>query len=283
MHKMKRVIICSLIVFLLSIIPVSTSYADNGSTIVHVTRTGSKYHKAGCSYLKSDISMTLADAVNNGYTRCSRCNPPVYDSTPRSSSPKLSETFTYDDNQTTRINNSAKTNSSNAYPATSTAAGSGTNTWLLVGVIGAIAFSFYAIHRKTSLKESASAKIVSGNQTQSIDIVDRERYYKMYAGKDPLSLVEVPEGTFLKYGYPSTAGEGMAIYGKYTVYVGENSKVFHLNPNCGGNRLTPMNYYLAWNFKHCPDCASGKIQLPTLKWYFEYREIERIKKDFKIP
>jgi hypothetical protein len=44
---------------------------------VYVTRTGSKYHVAGCQYLrKSAIPMKLSEAVE-GYSPCSRCNPPV--------------------------------------------------------------------------------------------------------------------------------------------------------------------------------------------------------------
>ena len=39
--------------------------------------TGSKYHSAGCSYLKkSDHEVTLSEAKNMGLTPCSRCNPP---------------------------------------------------------------------------------------------------------------------------------------------------------------------------------------------------------------
>lgn len=54
-----------------------TALAGNGDTIVHITKTGEKYHSDGCSYLKSDIPISLADAVSRGYTPCSRCNPPV--------------------------------------------------------------------------------------------------------------------------------------------------------------------------------------------------------------
>jgi hypothetical protein len=43
---------------------------------VYVTRTGTKYHRAGCSYLKSSIPMLLSKAKAEGYTPCSRCNPP---------------------------------------------------------------------------------------------------------------------------------------------------------------------------------------------------------------
>lgn len=54
-----------------------TVLAGNGDTIVHITKTGEKYHSDGCSYLKSDIPISLADAVGRGYTPCSRCNPPI--------------------------------------------------------------------------------------------------------------------------------------------------------------------------------------------------------------
>lgn len=44
---------------------------------VHITRTGEKYHAAGCRYLsKSDIPISLFDAKRQGYTPCSKCSPP---------------------------------------------------------------------------------------------------------------------------------------------------------------------------------------------------------------
>ena len=45
---------------------------------VYTTKTGAKYHSAGCQYLrKSSFATTLKDAINSGYTACSRCNPPT--------------------------------------------------------------------------------------------------------------------------------------------------------------------------------------------------------------
>ena len=44
---------------------------------VHITKTGEKYHSAGCQYLrKSDIPISLSNAKNQGYTPCSKCSPP---------------------------------------------------------------------------------------------------------------------------------------------------------------------------------------------------------------
>lgn len=51
---------------------------DNGDVTVYVTRTGTKYHRAGCrSLAKSSIPMALKDAVAKGYTPCSICKPPA--------------------------------------------------------------------------------------------------------------------------------------------------------------------------------------------------------------
>ena len=45
------------------------------SEIVYITETGSKYHKSYCSYLKSKKPITKKEAINKGYSACSRCNP----------------------------------------------------------------------------------------------------------------------------------------------------------------------------------------------------------------
>jgi hypothetical protein len=43
---------------------------------VYVTRTGSKFHRGTCGYLRqSKIAMTRSEALANGYTPCKVCNP----------------------------------------------------------------------------------------------------------------------------------------------------------------------------------------------------------------
>ena len=54
----------------------SLLYADD--PIVYITKTGKKYHTATCSYLRqSKIPIELSEAVERGYTPCSRCDPPT--------------------------------------------------------------------------------------------------------------------------------------------------------------------------------------------------------------
>ena len=49
---------------------------NNVSSTVYITKTGTKYHRAGCNYLKkSKISINVKNAKARGYTPCSRCNP----------------------------------------------------------------------------------------------------------------------------------------------------------------------------------------------------------------
>jgi len=45
------------------------------SETVYITSSGSKYHKKGCSYLKSSIKTTRYAAEATKYTPCSRCRP----------------------------------------------------------------------------------------------------------------------------------------------------------------------------------------------------------------
>lgn len=51
------------------------STSDKKVEIVYVTNTGTKYHKSGCSYLKSSNPITKKKALEQGYSACSRCNP----------------------------------------------------------------------------------------------------------------------------------------------------------------------------------------------------------------
>jgi hypothetical protein len=55
----------------------NNSQTQPQSITVHITRTGKKYHRAGCRYLShSDIPIDLEKAKAEGYTPCKVCNPP---------------------------------------------------------------------------------------------------------------------------------------------------------------------------------------------------------------
>ena len=48
---------------------------------VYITRTGAKYHREKCDYLRySKIKITLEEALEESYSPCSKCNPPIIES-----------------------------------------------------------------------------------------------------------------------------------------------------------------------------------------------------------
>lgn len=50
--------------------------SDSQGNTVYITKTGKKYHRSNCSYLKnSKISININTAKSKGYTACSKCNP----------------------------------------------------------------------------------------------------------------------------------------------------------------------------------------------------------------
>lgn len=75
---MRKKVLC-LILIAIYLISFSAAYANNEDLIVHITKTGTCYHRANCGALRSDIEVTLRYAVENGYHSCSRCNPPSPD------------------------------------------------------------------------------------------------------------------------------------------------------------------------------------------------------------
>jgi hypothetical protein len=72
----------SILPVLLLLFVVSIAHSQ-GDPTVYITKTGSKYHRAGCSYLKkSTIAVKLSEA-SVSYSPCSRCNPPAPGSSER--------------------------------------------------------------------------------------------------------------------------------------------------------------------------------------------------------
>ena len=55
----------------------SRQVGNRTGTMVYITPTGTKYHRASCSYIKgSSTKIDLYDAKRQGYGPCSRCHRP---------------------------------------------------------------------------------------------------------------------------------------------------------------------------------------------------------------
>lgn len=66
-----------LLTFSLGLVLLSCATATSIDTTVYVTRTGAKYHRDGCRYLRqSKIAKPLTEAKKR-YDPCSVCKPPT--------------------------------------------------------------------------------------------------------------------------------------------------------------------------------------------------------------
>lgn len=59
--------------------PITDNYSKESiqskEETVYITRTGKRYHREGCFYLKSIIPIERQNALKNGYTPCKVCKP----------------------------------------------------------------------------------------------------------------------------------------------------------------------------------------------------------------
>ena len=56
--------------------PIAKAPPQQTGEIVYVTRTGKKYHRAGCQYLrKSQLPRKKSEAIAQGYGACKGCRP----------------------------------------------------------------------------------------------------------------------------------------------------------------------------------------------------------------
>lgn len=80
--KLLSLVLCLIVLLLPFLLSACDDETDDYSspksgTVVYVTRTGSKYHRGSCNYLSSSkIEIDLDDAKDDGYSPCSKCNPP---------------------------------------------------------------------------------------------------------------------------------------------------------------------------------------------------------------
>ena len=244
------------IMFLLSAVAPIKAYADNGNIIVHVTRTGSKYHNGSCSYLhSSDIRTTLYDAViTYKLSPCSRCDPP------RLSDTQIREyKRAIEEEQQKELEEFSKPFVIIGYIVTAL---------IVIPMICNIGYIIY---------ESITS-ICTKQRKKKLENMLYSHYFSMYAFYHPLDFVQVPEGSFLKYGLPATKGKRK--YGDYTVYITPRGECFHQNPQCS-KKLETSNYVYAYNRRPCKRCVKDKI--PEIQWYLDIAKITKIKKEYNIP
>ena len=108
---------------------------------------------------------------------------------------------------------------------------------------------------------------------------ERNEYYKLYAFKDPITCVDVPDNVYLRGEIPVTDDAGE--YGAYTVYITQKGKCFHQKQNCVPNTESKHIFQVYKTHTACKRCV--KKAFPQYKWYVKYRKIVDIKKKYDIP
>lgn len=76
MHKFLSIALVTALVAAAIYLCFSCDIVGDGDETVYITKTGTKYHRAGCRYLsKSAIQIEKDEAIRQGYTACSVCKP----------------------------------------------------------------------------------------------------------------------------------------------------------------------------------------------------------------
>lgn len=76
--------------FLLWFVLVACVQSSSEAQTVYVTKTGAKYHRGDCHYLKySKFPITLSNAEKQGYTPCSFCRPDIKDTAEKDTEPAI--------------------------------------------------------------------------------------------------------------------------------------------------------------------------------------------------
>lgn len=283
--------------------PRTVSADGNGNVHVWVTEKGTKYHDAEHYQNRYRTEMTLEEAIIDGYEKCLNCKAPVYTGTAkpvkdRKEYPGGGNNSKNNSIQSTpsKTTNSAENNSipptvskDNQVKEVSTKEPSDNSSYAnyAIGgavVLGTLGYLSQRKKRKIEAEKEEEIRIAQKRKEEALKAEEwqrkHEEYYKLYANKDPIDLVDKPNDAFIKNGLPATKGK--RIYGKYTVYVSKTGRCFHMNPHCAGNgNLFFSNYYYQYNKQMCKKCVKGN--LPEIQWYKDYLKIKNIKSKYKIP
>lgn len=295
-----RCLLCITTILLSVFVNIATVHAESGDTIVYVTDTGSKYHSAGCSYLKSKNEISLYVAIRAKYTPCSRCHPggmseeelQYYDSllgikTSSTTSDILTNPNTAPSstkslpNTTGNITNDTPKDSDEwFFTLLCILVGGGTVGVIAKGTNEDIQHRKQDIQKVENNKREKEAYRIRQQYLMRLKSQNEYNYYfKLYAFYSPLDFVALPKGAYIRDGIPVTSDKGT--YGLYTVYITKSGTKYHQNKNCVNAKVQKVHIKDIHGYLPCAKCV--KQAIPPLKWYYEYKRIVNIKKTYNIP
>jgi len=252
--KLKRLLfIATLLPILLAFLCIST-VAYNGNVSVYVTHTGKCYHRLGCTYLKSQVEISLQEAVQNGYYRCSRCSPPILGQddihdTDRYYSYAERQDVDKNEEQTEEIEIIQQKKQEPVPKQENQNQNYAPVLYVVALIVGVLVVILALRARATRKKELAL-------------------HEARCRGDLPGGVPGMPFGTIIgDDGLPAQIrkdGWGPM----YTFYVGKSGGVFHKSPNCSRGAFYPVHAISLGNRRPCKKC---RPILPNLNWFAPYK------------
>lgn len=118
--------------------------------------------------------------------------------------------------------------------------------------------------------------------------IEKALYTSQYSGKRMEQLVSIPYGASIGTdGLPQSTVAGGKWGLEYTFYVTKSGHAYHRKCGCSGaqqpvNAYDLKRYSMYGRYKGFKPCGRCKPVVPDLGWVDQYKEIERIRKKYKI-
>ena len=267
--KIKRLLLIIALISVFMDILCAKAFAYNGEISVYVTYTGKCYHRLGCTYLDSQVELSLEEAVQKGYYGCSRCSPPVLgegsehdtdryysyaekQEMQQAEEKKEKEKIKQEEKEEIKLEEKDGTKEIEQKKSISV-------TYVIVLIVGATVILVLRTRAKTK-KEMAL-------------------HEARCCGDLPGGMPGMPFGTVIGDDrLPSQVGKNG--WGPmYTFYVASSGSVFHKIPNCSRGAHYPVHAINVGNRRPCKKC---RPVLPNLKWFNSCKDIKNVGIDEKV-
>lgn len=277
------------VLFLLGSALVAFAYSVPDDTVVYVTDKGTKYHRFGCTYLKSSRPLTIAQAEASGYDPCSRCHPDTLTGT-------YGSDWDGDDGSGSGTTSTGQPKDP-VIPKEEKAEG-GIPLWALT-LLGLLTLYFVlplaAVHLasvrdRRHTMERVPTPTGGGPQGPVLDLVPcapedetfrqaKAKYTALYGGRNLEELVHIPSRVEIGAdGLPKV--KGAKGWGRtFTVYVSKAGRCYHQKRGCCGATKPIHVCEAGYRWSACSKCC--KV-LPDLVWFNKYQRIKGIKKLYRI-
>lgn len=251
------VLLCA---FLLALAAPALARTVPDGTVVYVTDTGECYHRKGCSYLKSSNRTTVERAEARGYRPCSRCDPDVLTG-------EYVPKYKSGGGSGGTVRSAPAPSSSTSRTPKEDKRESGGSWAPLV---------FIAVILGVPLLAGGAA----GCYTAVKERKEKAEYVRLYSGRTPEELAEVPEDVvFGPDGLPKVRGaQGWGQ--RFTCYVTDKGRSYHRLRGCSGATKASHVCRMVGKRSPCQRCKPpGKSEL---EWYSRYVKIKEIKRRYGI-